>query len=1130
MTMDQTEKALLSHAGMGRTEGFVETLDMVRNLSRRPEERRDHPNIKDHLSTIEMLAHGNVLELGSWEGASTGALLAGVEKRGGKVWSVDSDPKYADAWRGHPLWNFITADSCDVESISSDGLPESIDVLLIDTEHTYAQLKKELAIWHPRMSPDGIIIVHDVESFPEVFSALKDFMKEVGRSNLTIHKGCCGLAVWRMKEEDRNQQKPPARKPVRPTAELDATISSVVGGKDVSFVILDATGSPRAIRCIESIRKHVPGAEIVLVANGVPIQPSLIGLANFLIPIEGNIGFAAGCNRGASSATRELICFLNDDACFSDDETPRLLIQKAREGKIAGPFSNYAKPPQGNCSRERTPPINIPVDMVVGMCMMMPRTVFLDLGGFDARFLNWEDDDLCKRAKKKGIDSVIVGKSWVEHEGHASFKELKIDVDDAIRRNRLTFNRKHPKVTVLAIGKNEENSLLGYYGQYREIADSFKLLDTGSTDRTVEVARSNGIVVKSAGFQDFASNRNLAIDLLGEDAGWIIMHDPDERLDPDTIRSIPELIFNAQHDIYLSPLRAVYPDGSKRTFVSKPFLFRNRPELRWVFKVHEKLIGSHKQALVTNAMIEHILILHEDGRRKSAGSMYDDLAAREPYFTDAAYKQRMRQEWPILDYDRTDDPRIDKIQSGPLVSVVIPTFDRPVFLERAIGSAQKQTWQNIEIIVVGDGCPRMSMVKARDSIHNDPRVRFLNLKENHGSGGAVPRNVAIQMAQGEYIAYLDDDNEWLPDHISSIIEEIRNKGAKWGFSSMSVKGKDLRFDRPEFQAIDTSCVIHPKEFFGRFGPWKNRIEGGYAHDWEFISRFKDEPWACSRKPTLIYNADTSGQADFLQHLAEKRSRPDEIAANFNRILADADPVSAMESLKKPISPVLEQDVPKLSILIAALDSRVEVRKKLIDFLQTQCERLPRRNESEVKPVEVVILSDPGKMTLGTKRNDLISMAKGRYVAFIDDDDTVSDTYIEDIIAAIDSKKPDCVTFDGIITTDGKEPTKFRFSLDYPQNAWGQDAEGTHMRSPSHLCAIRSDIARKVKFWEVDCGEDRIWAIELWPHLNSEVHIGKVLYLYRYDTQKTGTQTPERIARSQEILKKFRYTPAPSKKI
>ena len=91
------------------------------------------------------------------------------------------------------------------------------------------------------------------------------------------------------------------------------------------------------------------------------------------------------------------------------------------------------------------------------------------------------------------------------------------------------------------------------------------------------------------------------------------------------------------------------------------------------------------------------------------------------------------------------------------VSVVIPTLNRPAMLLRALGSVANQTFPPQEVIVVVDG-PGDEIAKLVQQAH--PSVRLLQMKTR--SGSAVARNVGVQNARGAWIAFLDDDDEWLP--------------------------------------------------------------------------------------------------------------------------------------------------------------------------------------------------------------------------------------------------------------------------------------------------------------------------------------------------------------------------------
>jgi glycosyltransferase involved in cell wall biosynthesis len=633
--------------------------------------------------------------------------------------------------------------------------------------------------------------------------------------------------------------------------------------EDISFVVIEAAVTPLTIRCLESIRKHAPGAEIVYVDNGTSTE--IIHGADRVIRFASNLGFAAGCNAGAEMATRPILCFLNNEACFIDETPAKLLAALSNTHPVVGPYSNQAKPPQGDVQREATPSADAFPEMVMGFCMMMPKLLYQWVGGFDPEVPTYEADQFCLKLTNLGLKVKVVGGTWVQHDRYENAPEA------VTVRNEEIFRKKHPVIRVIVIAKDEEKTLPGFFKPWEQVTRDWCVLDTGSTDNTIEVAKSLGCRVENGPFEDFASARNQAVARFGAGADWIVMLDPDERMDEHTILHLKELVYRTNADILYSPLQAKYPDGNLKRFVSKPFAWRNKPEIMWVFKVHEKLIGSQLQAIVMNAMNTHLLELHEDWRRQAAAGFYQGLMKEEPYFTDPAYKGKMVEAWPILDYDRMEDPRIRPIYAGPLVSVVMPTYKRVELLDRAIASALAQDYANLEVVVMGDGCPDLAEIMSLGSPF--PRVRIYNLSSNHGAGGAVPRNHAIAASGGPWIAYLDDDNAWKPDHISSLYQAVRANGASYAFSSMEVKGIDLQFKEPKRGSIDTSCILHRKSLIERYGGWKDRTAANYYHDWEFVSRWvqADEKWAATGKATLIYNYETCGQREFIDALASSKA-------------------------------------------------------------------------------------------------------------------------------------------------------------------------------------------------------------------------------------------------------------------
>lgn len=106
-------------------------------------------------------------------------------------------------------------------------------------------------------------------------------------------------------------------------------------------------------------------------------------------------------------------------------------------------------------------------------------------------------------------------------------------------------------------------------------------------------------------------------------------------------------------------------------------------------------------------------------------------------------------------------------ESKPMVSVLIPTFNRPRYLSEALASVVNQSYGNLQIIVVNDGGEDVSNVV---NSFGDPRIIFINNKQNHGKASSL--NEALTRAEGKYIAYLDDDDLYYPSHIETLVNAL----------------------------------------------------------------------------------------------------------------------------------------------------------------------------------------------------------------------------------------------------------------------------------------------------------------------------------------------------------------------
>ncbi|WP_332899995.1 glycosyltransferase family 2 protein [Haladaptatus sp. CMSO5] len=111
----------------------------------------------------------------------------------------------------------------------------------------------------------------------------------------------------------------------------------------------------------------------------------------------------------------------------------------------------------------------------------------------------------------------------------------------------------------------------------------------------------------------------------------------------------------------------------------------------------------------------------------------------------------------------------------PTVSVVIPTYNRSEEVTHAIDSVLAQTYDDFELLVVDDGST--DDTKEVVTGYDDDRVKFIEHEENQGAPAA--RNTGIEHAEGEYVAFLDSDDEWLPLKLERQVDYLESKGDGW---------------------------------------------------------------------------------------------------------------------------------------------------------------------------------------------------------------------------------------------------------------------------------------------------------------------------------------------------------------
>ncbi|WP_428952592.1 glycosyltransferase family 2 protein [Streptomyces sp. cg35] len=183
----------------------------------------------------------------------------------------------------------------------------------------------------------------------------------------------------------------------------------------------------------------------------------------------------------------------------------------------------------------------------------------------------------------------------------------------------------------------------------------------------------------------------------------------------------------------------------------------------------------------------------------------------------------------------------------PRVSVVCPTYNRGPAIVPTLESVQAQSVDDWEMIVISDGSDDDTDDVVRTAARHDPRIRFLRAnRHGHPSG---PRNLALEHARGEIVAYVDHDDTWFPEHLAVLLTTF-DKGAEAvatgnvtvdrdGARTAASTSLDMCW-HPEFQLFaplfEPSRVAHRRGLVERVGGWR---PGVGLEDWDLWLRLTD---------------------------------------------------------------------------------------------------------------------------------------------------------------------------------------------------------------------------------------------------------------------------------------------------
>jgi len=371
------------------------------------------------------------------------------------------------------------------------------------------------------------------------------------------------------------------------------------------------------------------------------------------------------------------------------------------------------------------------------------------------------------------------------------------------------------------------------------------IVDDGSTDHTKALVSSySDLRIKYYNFGHNGESFSRNIGNLISRGDIIVVADAETISLPNRLEVICRELEKTGADILYSSMFYLDSDGKMERMPSQPFLYERLKETNFIY--HPTVTYRREVAMKCP--------YDEESESFEDYSMYFQAV-------DKGYKFHSIEEQLVMHqlHDRqslsskgsgTEKGAVPSYKlTSPMVSVIIPTRNRPGFLKEALESVLSQTYKNYEIIVVDDGGEDVSeMINSLD--HGG---KIIYLRHEDGKGPSATRNTGLKVAKGKYIAYLDDDDIYYPTHLETLIPFLERSNYKVAYSDSYqasqtwitdryvITDKKIKynfdFDRQKFLVcnyIHIISIVHRRELLDEVGLFDEKLET--HEDWDLCVR------------------------------------------------------------------------------------------------------------------------------------------------------------------------------------------------------------------------------------------------------------------------------------------------------
>ncbi|MDD3051607.1 MAG: glycosyltransferase [Candidatus Cloacimonetes bacterium] len=367
-----------------------------------------------------------------------------------------------------------------------------------------------------------------------------------------------------------------------------------------------------------------------------------------------------------------------------------------------------------------------------------------------------------------------------------------------------------------------------------------------------------------------------------------------------------------------------------------------------------------------------------------------------------------------------------------LVSVIIPTYNRRKELKEAVNSVLNQTYQNFEILIINDNGEDVSALLES---YNDDRIR--HFRHTHNKGVAVARNAGLLNAKGEYIAYLDDDDLYYPDHLKTLMDKARENPdcsvfytdayehilEKQGENLLSVSKKvkysiDFSLETLLIKNISpTLCFLHKRSLVEKYGYFDETLKS--HEDWEFWLRLAVKNKFMHIKQVTcefrsVLNSHSLTQDIWADFVETTKTIFDRYPVGNNRNLEE---IRTKRILKMQNSLVDKKAPAKLVSIIIPVWNKVDLTRQCLEnlFRNTEYpnyEVIVVDNASTDKTAEYLrkisaeqsirVLTNKTNLGYARANNQAAKVAQGEYIVFLNNDTIPLVGWLTNLVSKLES--------------------------------------------------------------------------------------------------------------------------------